>query len=503
MKKIFKLLSIIIICLIILCLCVYFIVTSSFFIKNIAFPVTGYFMNAEIKVEKVVFSPFAGDCEIKNLEVKSADGYSLKLGEYNSNINLFSLFKGIIKINQLKLKNTDIAIVQEVSFEKKNKEQGGKQTTHTEASNKDISDFIVLDINNIKIDNLNIKYTVKRTATKESSVMELSKFNVTVPRLKTGTDGTIDYKGLLQVGPENGENNLTGELTGKIYTKLSNYSLPTLVKLTSTAKFGDEVTPIEIVFESSRNRQLQTFPFKLKTKITDFPLLPLFKAFLEGGYSDSSGKLNYLYLDISGSDLIDPDIYTDINGSFKTDIVELYIPYNLTEYKPVQIIFLPIKILSDITKYTKSNVVIPSQLQDVFKSANDITKGVNNMHFKHVDIDISLNKGKIQFEKLEMKGGKLKAIRSISIKGFVDLNDQMSIRTRTSFAGVVIPLEIKGTIDNPTPDLTKLLSGLVLGTAENLLETGFDVGKGLTKDGINVGKKLGSILGRSTKDTTK
>ena len=99
--------------------------------------------------------------------------------------------------------------------------------------------------------------------------------------------------------------------------------------------------------------------------------MPLFKAFVEGSYADAAGKVNNLSLDINGIDLNNPDIYTNVNGSLKTDIVELSLPIKLSEYGPVKLIFLPVEILSNINEYTKSNVVPPG-LSEVFKYANNI-----------------------------------------------------------------------------------------------------------------------------------
>jgi hypothetical protein len=227
--------------------------------------------------------------------------------------------------------------------------------------------------------------------------------------------------------------------------------------------------------------------------------LPLFKAFVEGSYADAAGKVNNLSLDINGIDLNNPDIYTNVNGSLKTDIVELSLPIKLSEYGPVKLIFLPVEILSNINEYTKSNVVPPG-LSEVFKYANNISKGLTSMHFKQSNIDIALKKGKIQVEKLEMTGGTLSPVQSISIKGYIDLSNQINIKTKTNFIGVIIPLNIDGTIGTPKPNITMLLPGLVLGTAQSLLETGFNITKDIAPGVIKAGKNLGSVLtGSSSK----
>ncbi len=502
MKKVFKLLSIIIICLIILILSIYFIATSSFFIRNVLFPVTGKIFDIKINVEKIVVSPFAGDFEFYNLEVISQDGYSIKVKKYKSNINLFNLYKRVITINNLNLKDTDITIVQELSLEKKEIKKE-EEPNYYRLTYDDLSDLIILDINNIKIDNFNIKYTAKRSTTKESSVMELSNYSLVIPQLKTGKMSIINYKGTLKTGPESGKQELTGEISGDIHTKISNNSLPPFLELNLKAKINEEVTPIKIVFESNKNKKLQTCPFKINMKLNNLSLLPLFKVFIGGSYSEGSGTVNNLSLNIVGSDLINPDINKNIEGVFNAEIVDLYLPIELAKYGPVKLIFLPVEILSNINQYTKTDTV-PSQLDGIFKSANSITSGLDSMHFSKNIIDISLDKGKVIIKKLDMTGGMLRAVRSISIKGNIDLHKEMDIDTQTSFVGVIVPIRITGTIDNPKPDLTMLLPGMVFGTANNILGSGVDIGKGITMGTINVGKGLGAaLIGESDTNTSK
>ena len=493
MRKLFKVLSIIIICLIIFCLCIYFLATNSFLLKNVVFPVAGSIMNAEIKVEKVVISPFAGDYEVKNLEVNSSDGYSLKIGSYNSNIDLFSLFEGIIKINYLNLKDTDIYITQDVSSgEGEKQEQKQKQPEAQAEEPFDTSNLAILDINKIKVENLNITYKIKRATEKESSVLELSNYNIAIPQLKSGADGTIDYSGVFKIykaGPKADENKLTGELTGKIYTKINKTSLPSLVKLTLKIKIEEEVTPIEMVFESNKNKQSQTYPFKLNTKISNFPLLPIFKASFADSFGKTTGILKDFSIDINGSDLINPDICKNVNGSLKLYIENLSFPRILLEYKMFKIIFLPIEILANINDYTTSKIV-PADLKEIFGLANNILNGVTKMRFKKTNIDISLEKGRIQFKELKMKGGLLNTIQNISMKGYLDLGKQMDITTKVSFSGLVIPMRIQGTIEDPKPNLTTLLPGMVFGTVTNAFETAYDIEKGIVGGGINTTKKI-------------
>ena len=493
MKKFIKFISIIVIILIIVFFSLYFILTSSFLIKNVFFPITGSIIGAKIKVEKIVFSPFAGDCEIKKLDViDKKNSYSLKIGNYNSNIDLFSLLSGTLKVNYFKLHDFDMSFTQtvypdEIALEEPNNEN------YINSNDIGIKSLIDLDINNVEIKNFNIHYTVKRSTQKDSSLLELTDLNLNFPILKAGKNSDMTFNGTIKTGPTTGKDKMTGKIQGKIHTELTYDSLPSLIEIESKAKFNDEETPIKIVFKATENITENIYPFQLNMNITNLPLLPFFKAFIEGSFSESKGKVDSFTLKSEGRNLLNPDIYSNIKGNLQIKITDLALPIELAKYGPLRIIFLPIEILAHINNYTKSDT-IPPGLQEVFSYTNNLTQGLNDMYFREGHIDISLNKGVVDIKTLHMKGGLLRAVRSILIEGRVDLNNTMDIKTTTNVLELIIPIRIKGTVDNPSPNLTMLLPGMVFGTTKNIVKSGIDIGTSITETGINTGKDIGSFI---------
>ncbi len=503
MKKLVKLISIVIIILIIVFFSLYFMLTSSFLIKNVFFPITGSIMGATIEVEKIVFSPLAGDCEIKKLDVLADNKtYSLKIGNYNSNIDLLSLLSGTLKVNYLNLHDFDINVIQTVYPDEEALHEQNNESYISKDKTEGINTFINLDINNVDIQNFNIHYTVKRSNKKNSSLLELTDFNLKAPVLKANEEGDISFNGIVKTGPSTGKEKMTGKITGTIHAKLTDKSLPSLIDLKSKATFTEEETPINLLFEATKSKKEDIYPFKLNTQITNLPLLPFFKAFVEGSFSEAKGKINSFTLNAEGRNLLNPDPYSNIKGDLKINITDLALPIELAKYSPLRIIFLPIEILANVNDYTKSNTV-PSQLEGVFKYTNSLTQGLNDMYFRESNIDIALNKGVVDIKTLHMKGGLLRAVRSLSIKGQVDLNNSMDIKTKTNILEIIIPIRIEGTVDNPSPDLTMLLPGMVFGTAQNLVETGVDIGKSITETGINAGKGLGALITGNKANETK
>ena len=490
MKKLFKFILTLIILLIILCLAAYFAATNSFVIKNVILPVVGGQLNAKISVEKVVLSPFAGNFMLKDFRMTAQDQYSVKIGDFDCNLNLFDLVKGKLNVAHLKLIDSDIRIIQNVS----KKEQAVAKTKTKKPVSRGgntVSKPMLLDINNVKIKNFNLEYIIKRSTESKTSITEIKDFNLMLPQLKTGSDGTVDYNGTFRIGSAVKEHSSTGSFSGQIYTKLSGSSMPVLLKLTSKAKFGDEVTPIDIQFASSENQKMHTQPFKVNAEITNFPLLPLFKAFVEGSLSGSQGNVENLSLTMQGNDLTNFDVYHNVSGQLKTDIKNLSLPMQLTQYDTMKLMFLPVEILANINQYTKSNIV-PPQLDNAFKSTKDITSGLSEMRFDQGNVDLSLNKGVVKINKFQMKGGEANTVRSLSFQGVNDLNNQIDIKTKTDLLGLVLPIRIRGTVNSPKPDLSMLLPGVVFGSVEDIVSTGADViGKNIPKEGKQV---IDSIL---------
>ena len=421
---------------------------------------------------------------------------------FSCSIGISDLVNGLVKINYLNLINTNIDIVQKVDQESKKNEKikvvslDTKNIKNTiEYSNVDNKMLesqekqpFVIDLKKIKIDNFNVRYKIKRQHIAKSSIIKLNKFDLNIPMLKTGKIGNIDYRGLINMNCGNGNSELVGTLSGNIKTKFDKYLLPEIFKLKGQTKFGEKVSPIYINFKSKKNL-VTNRPFEVKVDIKRFLLLPIFKALISGGYSESEGCIKELTFQAKGKDLLKINPKKNLTASLHSNLEDIDLPVKLAKFAIVKLIFLPIEIISNINSFTKTNIV-PEKLNGAFKSVNEISEGLQTMYFKTGNIDISLNNKKIEVKNFYLKGGTVNTIRRIVFNGYVAVDGKMKLNTETSFIGIVVPIDLTGTVNKPKAKILMVLPGLIVDTAGNLIVTGVDLGKDIGRGGVNVSKYL-------------
>ena len=480
MKKLFKIIAIVIICIIIVLLCLYFLVTSSFFLKKAVLPMIASSIGAKISTETIVFSPFESAVEFTKLNINSKDNYSIKIGSFQTKFRLFELFNNKIIVDKFNLKDSYIEIVQkeEIKNESTPIDEIQKPDNNENIKVDNQSAPLYLDLNNIVIDNLNFTYEVTRSNIDKTSLTEFKNFNLSIPRIKSGEKSNTKFECQFNIFDGKYEDKLSGSLAADIETVLKNNSYPSNLDLTSKLTVEDNITPITVHFESLTGENTNIHPFKLNGEFTKLPLLPLFKTFIGGSYSKTDGMVDSFEIKINGSNLTNFDINSNIEGTIKSQIKNLTLPTEVQQYGIAKIIFLPFEILSHLSSYTGENI-ISRNMTLISDSAQQITQGMKDMLFKTGDINISLNRGVVNIKQLEFKGDDYNAVRSLSIKGKIDLNSTMKLSTSTSLAGIIIPIRILGTLDNPKPNFVTTLPGMIIGTTSNILSTGFEAAKSI------------------------
>ena len=438
------------------------------------------------------------DLYIPNKATKGEVFASAKI--FSLSVSLSDLVNGLLKVNYLNLIDTNIDIVQNmmeennmdmktVSVETENKKKSIKHSNvYNDQDAVQKKQSFMLDLKKINIDNFNVRYKAKRQNSSKTSIVKLNKFNLNIPELETGKLGNINYNGLINMNCGNGTSKLAGTLSGNIKMKFDKYLLPEIFKLKGQVKFGEEISPIYVNFKSNKNL-VTNRPFELKVNIKRFLLLPIFKAFISGGYSESKGCIKELTFQAKGTDLLKINPKKNLTASLHSNLEDIDLPVKLAKFAIVKLIFLPIEIISNINSFTKTNIV-PEKLNDAFKSVNEITEGLQTMYFKTGNIDISLDDKKIEVKNFNLKGGSVNTVRRIVFNGYVDVDGKMELNSKTSFIGIVVPIELTGTVNEPKAKILMVLPGLIVDTAGNLIVTGVDLGRDVGRGGLNASKYL-------------
>jgi hypothetical protein len=477
--------------LIVLCIFLFLIITTQPVLKGIVIPIVESSMDAKVSTESVYLSLLNGKLKLKKFNLVANDNsYSIKVGNLDGKISLMDLFDNMIAVPYLKLDDSYITVTQQIDEQSKTKttpmpEKGKAQNGGSP---------LLFDIKDVNVKNLNFTYDMIRSKKEDSSTVKLKNFDLVLSKLKTGSDAKFIYKGTLNIlSPDLKQKSVEGSFEGNTETELNKDSYPVYIASSTLLDMGRKPTPINIKLDT-RNKDIKgKNPFTLYFNIKDLFLLPIFKAFVQGSYSNSRGTVKDITLNMAGGDIENIDLSNNIQGDLTVQISDLEVPSKIFDYEIAKLIFLPIYIIANLNDYITENDILPSQITSILDISNGILEGAKKFNFRTGDIDLSIDKGDIDINKFVLIGGKGSAVRKMSFDGDVDLNYGMNVRTETNITGIVIPLTIRGTVDNPKPLVKKMLPGLIGKTAENILKTGAEVG-------WDIGKRLGKSAGNFLKN---
>ena len=514
------------IALIVICMFLFFVLTSQLFLKSVVLPIVSTSMDAEISSDYVFISLLKGELKLKKFDMVSNDNsYSIKIGSLDSEISLSDLYNNKITIPYLNINDAHIKVTQEMDEQSLNQSSAEKKTK-TESEESESSTPWLFNIKDVNVKKLNFTYEMLRSKKEDSSTLKLTDFNLSVPSLMTGGDGKLTYKGNLEVMSLDFKDKVVnGSLNGTTELKLNQDSYPVYIESNTLINIGRISTPISIKLDKrktdiqktidfSKNQVLKSnskkpakqikintlgynrdkAPFIFSANVKNLLLLPIFKAFVKGSYSSSSGMLEEISLNISGTDIENIDLTKNIKGKLKIQVVDLDIPSQIFDFKIAKLIFLPIHVVANLNDYLTDNDILPSQVTNILDISNDVLDGAKNFNFKSGNVDLTLYEGCINIDKFALYGQKGCSVRKMSFSGDVDLQYGLNVKTETNITGIIIPLTIRGTIDNPVPLVKKMVPALIGKTAENLIKSSLDLGKRLGKTAGNFIKNIPDVV---------
>ena len=477
-----------------LIICLFLIITTQPFLKSIVLPIISSSIDAEISSKYVYISLLKGEVELNDFDLVSNDkSYSVKAEKFAGKIKLLDLLENKITISYLELDKAQINVIENIAENIGNESNIVDENNEKEEDKKD-SEPLLFDIKDVKINNVNFIYEMIRSKKVDSSILELKNINLLLPKLKTNDKGVVKYSFDIEViAPNLKEKNAKGNLKGNTEFELNQNSYPIFIESSSVLDMGKSPTPLDFKLKKGKIDSEGRIPFTFYGNIKDLSMLPIFKAFLEGSYSDSRGNVNNITLDISGTDIENIDWTKNLKGDLSIQVEDLEIPSKLLTFKITKLIFLPLYIIANLNKYLTANDVLPSQVTDVLNVSNQVLDGAKEFNFRKGNVDLSINEGCIDVNQFELKGGHGCPIRSMSSTGSVDFYYGLNLRTETNITGIIIPLTIRGSIDDPKPLVNKMLPGLLGKTAENLVRTGAEIG-------VDFGKRMGKSAGNFIKN---
>ena len=184
-----KTLAIVVVGLLALLVILYFVATSSAFIKSVVLPRVGKAINGELTVHDVALSPFS-QIILSKLALKTIGTEPLLIADdLRIRYKLFSILGGKIEVEEVSIVAPIVQIVQEADGTTNLDPllQTGKQQPSKTANQKGSTH---LDVHNVALKNATVRFT-KKEKDGSSQTTELSNVDVTLDQLKNGEPGKL------------------------------------------------------------------------------------------------------------------------------------------------------------------------------------------------------------------------------------------------------------------------------------------------------------------------
>ena len=188
--------------LIVLLVVVYFVATSSAFLKGVILPKVGKSLGADVTISAAQISPFS-HVELRDLKVQPPGGEPLlTVQDIHANYSLWSIIGGNINVSEVAIESPVVTIVQNPDGTSNLDAFTKKSAKETKPAPKPApskpSKPLQLDIKKVALDNATVRL-IKKYANGSQDLTEVSGLNFTVSDLKNGQPGKIELAAAIAV----------------------------------------------------------------------------------------------------------------------------------------------------------------------------------------------------------------------------------------------------------------------------------------------------------------
>lgn len=456
MNRVLSLFLKFLIALIVLVIIIYFVITTQIFIKKVILPIAAHQMKGAIAVESIEISPFKSRIAFSDLSLQTEE-CSAKIKKFECDFNIFSLLSDKISVSNLDLEDSHISLVSKTVQSVNSGKGNGK--TRSSASGAAVKMY-ALDIKDVKVSNFNLKYSVIRDNSASDTITEIKNFNLAIPYLETSGKALAEFSS--EITTSTASDTLKGAISGKLNAVLNDKTFPRELLFQSSLNLGKDVSPIYVHFDSTDDAGKT--PFELSATLSNLPLQPFFQTFLSGTYKKTNGYINSFDLKANGPDLAQVKTLNGVNGIINLAVSNVYIPADLDNNPIVKLLLLPLDVISKLDAGVSSKV-FSVQADNVMDNSSKALSGENIIEFQNGDISALMKNGNTDIKKFLFTGSPRSAIKMVDITGVINKDRTIDLQTKTSISGLLVPLHITGTIENPKPDTVNLVNSMIKNTS--------------------------------------
>ena len=246
-KKILKIIAMVLSCLVLLVIALFWTVTSSSFITEVILPMAGNSIDMPIKAGRVNLSLFKSRLVAENVTVGPEKTPLVKADKLDASFSLCALLGGRFVFHDVLLDKAAITLAKDANgkwnYESSesasgNKPGGGKSSAKpaSSASASEKPEKIFLDLRNIKITNSSMVMTAEGDG-KTPVRLELYDMNISLPEFKNNAPANLTFKSGVTVQGDRG-----------MTVRHGNW------KFTLTAAFDEYLHPYEIKLDSDLDK---------------------------------------------------------------------------------------------------------------------------------------------------------------------------------------------------------------------------------------------------------
>ena len=215
----------------------YFVITSSFFLKNFGVSIVGNLLDTKISVSDINISPLRGFIKIDEAKLGPEKDPFLTTKHLYIKFNLLSLLSGKIKSDKVDIVGVDGKIILDSKGKFNIPWLNYETPKKLEEELKDAdaaSSSILLNISNININNVNLTYEQYDKTGNKFLTTSIKNYNIYSDSIITDKKSIINYEGELNCKFENNVSLNNNLLKGKLEFELDSHAIPKNYNLTNS-----------------------------------------------------------------------------------------------------------------------------------------------------------------------------------------------------------------------------------------------------------------------------
>ena len=159
---------------------------------------------------------------------------------------------------------------------------------------------------------------------------------------------------------------------------------------------------------------------------------------------------------MEGTDFTEVALQSSLKARLKAEFKDISIPVELDrKSRLVRLIMIPLEAMPTFFELAEMNWSFKHEIRNCMNSISAIIKGKRNLEFQRADLELELDRGTLQIKDITLRG---QEIEMETIRGVLDLpTGKIDLKTVLVACGVRLPLDIEGSLNNPTPKLRNAL----------------------------------------------